>query len=249
MELFAEIAPDGARRYDSVRATLSSQRWARFFLQFGNTAPYKRMPLWLKSISLRQMGIMLKSMYKGDGSVMDRTTRKDFTIVYGSSSPSLTYDLAQCLSRYGIFGTISYRRPEQIPLRMLNGSPVIARHTQHSICVGGEASRVLAKLIEVNQPKWKAKATGYWNRDGHLWAKAQKVEEMDYDGSVVNFSVEEDESFVADGIVTHNCGTSTTGMVAIRRGRNYIGIELNAKYIEMSKKRLQQGENRRGFGF
>jgi len=34
-------------------------------------------------------------------------------------------------------------------------------------------------------------------------------------------------------------GAGTSGVVALRHGRNYIGIELNPEYLEMSRKRLQ----------
>ena len=34
-------------------------------------------------------------------------------------------------------------------------------------------------------------------------------------------------------------GAGTTGMVARKRGRNYIGIELNAKYIDIANKRIE----------
>jgi len=34
------------------------------------------------------------------------------------------------------------------------------------------------------------------------------------------------------------CGSGTTGVVAKRLGRNFIGIELNPKYVKMAKKRL-----------
>ena len=43
-------------------------------------------------------------------------------------------------------------------------------------------------------------------------------------------------------------GSGTTGMVAIKRGRKYIGIDLNETYIQMSLKRLRKGESQRGFG-
>jgi hypothetical protein len=44
-------------------------------------------------------------------------------------------------------------------------------------------------------------------------------------------------------------GSGTTGIVAIKNARRYIGIELNDKYIEMSLRRLRQAETQRGFGF
>ena len=34
-------------------------------------------------------------------------------------------------------------------------------------------------------------------------------------------------------------GAGTTGVVAVRHGRRYIGIELNPDYLEMSRKRIQ----------
>ena len=38
-------------------------------------------------------------------------------------------------------------------------------------------------------------------------------------------------------------GAGTTGVVAMRHGRRYIGIELNADYLEMSRKRIQGERN------
>jgi len=35
------------------------------------------------------------------------------------------------------------------------------------------------------------------------------------------------------------CGTGTTGMVALRHGRRFVGIELNAEYVEMAHRRIQ----------
>jgi DNA modification methylase len=33
-------------------------------------------------------------------------------------------------------------------------------------------------------------------------------------------------------------GSGTTGEVAIRHGRNYIGVELNPAYVELARKRI-----------
>ena len=35
------------------------------------------------------------------------------------------------------------------------------------------------------------------------------------------------------------CGSGTTGMVALRHGRQFVGIELNAEYVDMAHRRIQ----------
>jgi DNA modification methylase len=35
------------------------------------------------------------------------------------------------------------------------------------------------------------------------------------------------------------CGSGTTGMVALRHGRRFIGIELSAKYVDMAHRRIR----------
>ena len=34
------------------------------------------------------------------------------------------------------------------------------------------------------------------------------------------------------------CGSGTTGVVALRHGRSFIGIELNPEYVELARKRI-----------
>jgi len=40
-------------------------------------------------------------------------------------------------------------------------------------------------------------------------------------------------------VVDPFCGSGTTGMVALRHGRRFVGIELNAEYVEMAHRRIQ----------
>lgn len=39
------------------------------------------------------------------------------------------------------------------------------------------------------------------------------------------------------------CGSGTTGIVSVRNERNFIGIELNPKYAEMSLRRIEREES------
>lgn len=37
------------------------------------------------------------------------------------------------------------------------------------------------------------------------------------------------------------CGAGTTGLVALRLGRKFVGVELNPKYVQMAKRRIENG--------
>jgi len=45
-------------------------------------------------------------------------------------------------------------------------------------------------------------------------------------------------SAIGDTVLDPFSGSGTTGAVAVRHGRNYVGIELNPKYAEMSRRRI-----------
>ena len=47
-------------------------------------------------------------------------------------------------------------------------------------------------------------------------------------------------SKAGDTILDPFCGSGTTGVVAMRYGRDFIGIELNPEYIELAKKRIEK---------
>ena len=43
-----------------------------------------------------------------------------------------------------------------------------------------------------------------------------------------------------DGLVLDPfCGSGTTGVVALRHSRRFVGIELNAEYVDMAHRRIQ----------
>jgi DNA modification methylase len=46
-------------------------------------------------------------------------------------------------------------------------------------------------------------------------------------------------SRVGDSILDPFCGSGTVGVVALRAGRDFIGIELNPEYIEMARRRIE----------
>ncbi|MGH2703737.1 MAG: DNA methyltransferase [Actinomycetota bacterium] len=41
------------------------------------------------------------------------------------------------------------------------------------------------------------------------------------------------------------CGSGTTGVVAHRLARRFVGIDLNPEYVEMARRRIEQDASRR----
>lgn len=44
-------------------------------------------------------------------------------------------------------------------------------------------------------------------------------------------------------------GSGTTGVAAVERGRDFIGVELSAKYFEVARWRIEEVEKQQAFGF
>ena len=63
-------------------------------------------------------------------------------------------------------------------------------------------------------------------------------------GRVVNPDSFSRKAIEGDTILDPFNGTGTTGLVALRNNRNYIGIELNPEYIEISEERLKDVQPR-----
>lgn len=85
-------------------------------------------------------------------------------------------------------------------------------------------------------------------RDGCLWVNSRSVwtiqtESGDGEHCAVMPVVLAEKCILAgsapgDTVIDPFCGSGTTGAVAIRHQRQFIGIELNAQYIELARKRI-----------
>jgi DNA (cytosine-5)-methyltransferase 1 len=77
--------------------------------------------------------------------------------------------------------------------------------------------------------KWNDRASAFHRDDNlHRWTKVRKVESGQRNTTVYDLNVEEDHSFVADGVVVHNCTWGPLGTngrpLKKRRGETYIAF-------------------------
>lgn len=117
----------------------------------------------------------------------DGYTTKDGYIKYSSVSKNLIYGIAQCVAKvyhrpYSIYYTS--RKPKAIiEGRMVNQQGSYTMTFKSEICKQDHA----------------------FFQDGFIWAPIQSINSAYKECEVFNLSVEDDESYTANGIIVHNC--------------------------------------------
>jgi Fe-S cluster assembly protein SufB len=184
-----------------------------FSNEFGKGALNKRIPEWVMHESIEKQKELIKGMWRGDGSFMDKGydygAKRMFRI--NTISITLAKQLRNILLRFNILSSVNKQKR--------NGN----RHEMYCVYVGGENLVWFANLMGVLGGTSKS-----YNKDGtiSLVSIAQvpiqashgrvfgnyafvPITDIHFESvhglDVYNFSVEGDESYVADGVAVHNC--------------------------------------------
>ncbi|MEM4088696.1 MAG: Fe-S cluster assembly protein SufB [Candidatus Micrarchaeaceae archaeon] len=204
---------------------------AEFFsTEFGNGAANKHLPNWVMHESLEKQKELIKGMWRGDNNYMNKKynygIKKMFRI--NTISIQLAEQMRELLLRFNIFASINKQNRSD------------KRHVMYYIYVGGENLLWLANLMGVLDTTIKTS-----NRGGTIslvsikQAQTQSSHVKIYGNyafvpitgisseaasnvDVYNFSVEEDESYVAEGVAVHNCTAPI-----------YISSSLHAAVVEL----------------
>lgn len=160
-----------------------------FLAQFGQYAHGKLVPGWVFSLGTEQSRALLDGYLSGDGNERSAETRALTT------SKALALSIALLAQRaYGVVASIQQTSPKPTTVvegRVVNQKPYYTVSVPHS-----NKSAIV---------------------EGAYGWRAVKRNEPCGVGSVYNLTVDEDNSYVADGYVVHNCqGNSAAGK---RRGR------------------------------
>jgi Fe-S cluster assembly protein SufB len=184
---------DGRRAGRSLR--FSSVRAARFFAQtFGRTTDELRIPDWVFSLSDRDRAAFVRGLYDGEGSY---DAGLDLYRV-NQTNQQVAQRLRELLLSLGIRATLSVsERPA--PRRPI---------WQVAIC---KADHPLFERLVLGVEPRPRRATHAQAviADGYAWMPIASIEKIIADCEVFNMSVEEDESYVCEGVVSHNCTAPT----------------------------------------
>ncbi|MDO8538204.1 MAG: Fe-S cluster assembly protein SufB [archaeon] len=192
-----------------ISIVLSSTIAARFFMQeFGKGAQNKCIPKWVELETPSKQKELIKAHWRGDGSYMYSQyawgIKRMFRI--NTISKELATQMRNLLLRQNIFASIN-KQNRKMP-----------RKTMYTVYIGGQflqAFGVLVEAIPVNESlhsnntmlqKISQKIVSYAHiTQEYAFTPIKSVNSEEVETMVYNFSVEEDESYIASGVAVHNC--------------------------------------------
>lgn len=191
---FGKDVIEGKIRNSGQTLTLCSTLAARFFRrEFGATNKTKHISRWMLESPREHLGELIKGMWRGDGSY----DKKGNLFRYSSVTRSLTCGFRDALLKLGIVASINSQKR------------VSPKQAMNNVIVSRTANALFGRIVGKNVPNGRREGSPFYLDENYIYLpiKSIKVEESNTD--VYNFSVEEDESYVAEGVVSHNCTAPT----------------------------------------
>lgn len=162
---------------------IANQEFWHLARQFGRLAHGKKLPGWCLELDASRARQLLDGYFSGDGS--RSVNRGKIVCESGTVSKALAYGIALLVQRaHGIVAGIKCYRPTNT--KVIEGRTV--RQRERWVVYWYESGNKSAYI-----------------KDGYGWKLVRSNRQTGKCGPVYNISVDEDESYVADGAVVHNC--------------------------------------------
>lgn len=180
---------------------------AWFETNFGHGSSNKHIPLWLQYAETEIQNEFLIGLMRGDGLyyenmhlVTGRKTPKLFrSLRLTLSNPALIQQVWQVCLRLGYDAAV---RPVDTTYVTPNASDTA------QISLPPLQSRQLVKMAfgkDLPEPDARYLRNTVTRQDDQVFFEVQQIESVDFAGTVYNCEVDEDHSYVTEGVVVHNC--------------------------------------------
>jgi len=197
-ELFG-INPKKVNKKTGTNVEIYSKIIANYFSQFGINSHSKKIPKEYLYLSKEKHNALLEGYYKGDGYIR----KKEYNNISCTTvSSKLANALKIILIRYGIVPSFYelIQKDTQI-----NGRIIKSNGKRYILDCWGQSA---IKLIEIVAPKkikknYNINHSTYFD-DKYVYYPIKNISIRDYDGCVLNIETESN-SYIANGIITHNC--------------------------------------------
>ncbi len=215
IERYFEKSPvENVPRQNGQTLVLSSTEFARAFArEFGSTAYDKRIPEWVSSADLNLLGALITGMWRGDGSY----DPKKNMFRYNSITPALAYGFRDACLRLGVAASVNLQRRE---------SP---RKDIYAVVIASPYNTKFGEIVGVSAPNGSLGGSPFALDENFLYVPIKDISVEEEETEVYNFSVEEDESYLAEGVISHNCTAPTYTEDALHSGVIEIIVKKNAR--------------------
>ncbi len=188
---------------NEVSVSFKTRKGYEFFLKYCNELSYnKNIPYEFVHYKEKYLKELIKGYWRGDGT-------NDFqSVSIATTSENLANKFRLILSRFGISPNILIRTPDKHVGSIINNKLIEAKHNLYTLQCYGKNAELFSNLLE---EKWGKKEdrviTEYISKDSKylLHEITDIISEKVNDFKVYNFEVEDDHSYHANGIASHNC--------------------------------------------
>jgi Fe-S cluster assembly protein SufB len=185
---------EGSVSANSSHLTFDSAESEEELRELGRTTDELRIPDWVFSLSERDRAAFVRGLYDGEGSY---DAGLDLYRV-NQTNQHVAQRLRELLLSLGIRATLS------VSERSAPRRPI----WQVAICKA-DHPRFERLVLGVEPRPRRATHAQAVIADGYVWMPIASIEKIVADCEVFNMSVEEDESYVCEGVVSHNCTAPT----------------------------------------
>ncbi len=202
------------QRQNGQTIFVSSTKFARVFNQeFGSTVYNKNIPEWIFRLPDNCLKELIKGMWLGDGSY---DKNKNY-FRYSSISKDLAHKYRDILLRLNILCSINYHKR------------VLPRKGIYTVNVSSQANEKFGEIVGIKSKNGKKEGSPFMIDEDYIYLPIKSIEKKHQETRVYNFSVEEDESYVAEGVISHNCTAPMYTTDSLHAAVVEIIVEKNAK--------------------
>jgi Fe-S cluster assembly protein SufB len=191
---FGKTPVENNPRQNGQTLVVCSTKAARAFAQtFGSTVYEKKVPDFIRNAPLQHLTEWVRGAWWGDGSYDERKKMFRFNTI----SPNLAYAFRDALLRLGVAASVN-RQEREAP-----------RQAIYAVVISSPWNERFGQLVGYPAPNGSQSGSPFFLDEKYLYMPIRAIEIEEMDTTVYNFSVEEDESYVAEGVVSHNCTAPT----------------------------------------
>ena len=177
-------------RQNGQTLVLSSTETARAFAyEFGANVYEKHIPEWVSCAPLELLSELVRGMWQGDGSYDEHKNMFRFNTV----SQNLAYAFRDAILRLGIPASVNLQER------------IIPRKAMYTVVISSPFNSRFGEIVGVDAPNGNYSGSPFHLDENFLYVPIREITKDEQEVNVYNFSVEEDESYVAEGVVSHNC--------------------------------------------